>query len=131
MILEHMGHAVELAHSGPEGLVAARRFRPEVVLCDIGLPGLDGYEVAKALRQQVGFDTMYLVGISGYAQDERRARESGFNAYLTKPVDFNDLERMLAQLKAKAEVDSGCTEAESTDQVPVDSTSNLENANSR
>jgi signal transduction histidine kinase/ActR/RegA family two-component response regulator/PAS domain-containing protein len=118
MILEYMGHAVEVAHTGPEGLMAARSFRPEVVLCDIGLPGLDGYEVAKTLRQQVGLDTMYLVGISGYAQDERRARESGFNAYLTKPVNFDDLERMLAQLKAEAEVESGRTEAESTDQVP-------------
>jgi CheY-like chemotaxis protein len=102
MLLEHIGHTVEVALSGPDGVEAARKFLPEVV-CDIGLPGLDGYAVAQALREQVGLRDTYLIGVSGYAQNEQRGRESGFDAYLTKPVDFDELERMLATLGGRAE----------------------------
>ena len=80
------------------GLEAARKFRPEIVLCDIGLPGLDGYRVAAALRQQVGLTEAQLIAVSGYAQDERRAQAAGFNAHIMKPVDFTKLELLLATL---------------------------------
>jgi two-component system CheB/CheR fusion protein len=101
MLLEQMGHTVEVAYNGMDGMdgiEAARRFRPDVVLCDIGLPQLDGYALAQTLRQKVGLEGSFLIGVSGYAQDERRAAEAGFNAHLLKPVDFNEVERLLAKL---------------------------------
>jgi CheY-like chemotaxis protein len=95
--LTQTGHAVELAHSGPDGIETASRFRPDVVLCDIGLPGLDGYGVARLLRQDPASHGMYLIAVSGYGQeaDQRRATDEGFDAYLTKPIDLKKLERIL------------------------------------
>ena len=90
-LLEMSGHTVEIAFSGPEGVEAARRFQPEVVLCDIGLPGLDGYRVAEALRLEVGLRDALLIAMSGYAEDARRARDSGFNEYVLKPISFDKL----------------------------------------
>jgi CheY-like chemotaxis protein len=97
MLLSQAGHALELAHSGPEGIETARRFKPDVVLCDIGLPGLDGYGVARLLRQEPAAHGMYLIAVSGYGQeaDQRRALDEGFDAYLTKPIDLKKLERIL------------------------------------
>jgi CheY-like chemotaxis protein len=97
--LVHAGHVVDLAHSGVDGIEAARRFRPEVVLCDIGLPGLDGYGVAQVLRKEPGPHAMYLIAVSGYGQEaeQRRALDGGFDAYLTKPIDLTKLGRLLAQ----------------------------------
>jgi len=80
-------------------VAAARRFRPEVVLCDIGLPGCDGYEVARALRQDPATASARLIAISGYGQeeDERRSHEAGFERHLTKPVHPADLQHLLAE----------------------------------
>ena len=77
----------------------ARRFRPDIVLCDIGLPGLDGYAVARLLRKEPGLTGVYIVAVSGYGQntDQRRASKEGFNAYLTKPIDFKKLEKLLTE----------------------------------
>jgi CheY-like chemotaxis protein len=93
------GHEVELAATGPAGVAAARRFRPEVVLCDIGLPGCDGYEVARALRQDPATASARLIAISGYGQeeDERCSHEAGFERHLTKPVHPADLQHLLAE----------------------------------
>jgi CheY-like chemotaxis protein len=94
------GHAVEVAHDGLDGIDAARRFRPEVLLCDIGLPGIDGNSIARALREESSFKNTYLIAVSGYVQDsdQQRALKAGFNAYLTKPIDFNKLERLLRKV---------------------------------
>jgi two-component system CheB/CheR fusion protein len=83
------GHEVQVAFSGPTALEAAAAFAPEVVLLDIGLPGLDGYEVARSLRQQRRTAKATLVALTGYGQEEDRrlAREAGFDHHLTKPVD--------------------------------------------
>ncbi len=97
LILEHMGHTCKAVQSGSQALKMAPVFSPDVVLCDIGLPEMDGYEVVNALRQQRGLEGTYFVGISGYGRDEQRAREAGFHAYLTKPVDFAQLEHALAR----------------------------------
>ena len=70
--LRYLKHPVEVASSGPEGLEKARAFRPEVVLCDIGLPGMDGYDVAKAFRADPGLRTTFLVALTGYALPEER-----------------------------------------------------------
>ncbi len=95
--LELDGHRVDTAESGRRGLEVALSRRPEVVLIDIGLPGIDGYEVARRLRQELGPDVM-LVALSGRGQhdDHRRARDAGCDRHLLKPVDRADLRRVLA-----------------------------------
>jgi PAS domain S-box-containing protein len=92
-----LGHEVEVAHTGPEGVEAARRRPPEVVLCDIGLPGLDGYGVARAIRQDATTAGARLIAITGYGSDEdrRRSQDAGFDLHLTKPVDPADLQPLL------------------------------------
>jgi CheY-like chemotaxis protein len=79
-----------------------------VVLCDIGLPGMNGYEVAAALRREPIFHGARLIAVSGYAQeeDQRRCREAGFDMHLTKPVDFEELRRLLEVTPKLAEVES-------------------------
>jgi CheY-like chemotaxis protein len=97
VLLGLLGHDVEVVHSGPEGVEAARRRPPEVVLCDIGLPGLDGYGVARALRQEPTTAAARLIAVTGYGSDEDRrlSREAGFDLHLTKPVDPADLQPLL------------------------------------
>ena len=98
MLLELIGHEVEVAFDGADGLAKARASRPEVVLCDIGLPGMDGYAVARALRAAPETASAFLIALTGYGQDDdrRRALEAGFDAHLTKPADLEDLRRLLA-----------------------------------
>ena len=100
MFLRELGHQVEIANNGPSGISIAERIKPEVVLCDIGLPAVDGYEVARLLRQKKELGEICLVAVSGYGQDQdkRRALEAGFNAHFAKPVDFQKLQRLLAEL---------------------------------
>jgi signal transduction histidine kinase/CheY-like chemotaxis protein len=91
-------HEVRTAHDGPTALEEAATFRPEVVLLDIGLPKMDGYEVARRLRGQDGFQKALLVALTGYGQEEdrRRAAAAGFDAYLVKPADPAALHDLLA-----------------------------------
>jgi two-component system CheB/CheR fusion protein len=106
MLLELAGHQVALAYNGAEGVEQARAFRPEVVLCDIGLPGdLDGYGVARALRADPSMGSAHLIALTGYGQEEDklRAREAGFEAHLTKPIDPDTLERIIAEGPAPPE----------------------------
>ncbi len=88
-VLRALGHDVRTAHDGPAGLEAAADFRPDVALLDIGLPGLDGYEVARRLRRQPSFRSLVLAAMTGYGQegDRRKARDAGFDHHLVKPVD--------------------------------------------
>jgi signal transduction histidine kinase/CheY-like chemotaxis protein len=96
-LLRSWGHRVEEASGGAEGLEIARRRRPEVVLIDLGLPGIDGYEVARALRAGPGGTGLLLVAVTGYGRgtDRRRAQEAGFDAHLTKPVSPPELAALL------------------------------------
>jgi signal transduction histidine kinase len=91
-----LGHAVETASDGASAIEKARANPPDIVLCDIGLPGMSGYEVAKALRG--GGKRLRLFAVSGYAQPEdvKKALEAGFDAHLAKPLKIEDLERLLA-----------------------------------
>jgi len=95
-ILEHEGHTVHTAADGPSGLAAILRYRPDVALVDIGLPGLDGYRLAERLRF-AGLRT-YLVAVTGYglAEDKKRARASGFDAHITKPAAMDELIRLVS-----------------------------------
>jgi len=98
--LEIGDHEVCLAHSGPEGLEKVCTFRPHVVVCDIGLPGMDGYEVARAIRSDPAQRSTRLVALTGYASpdDRQRARDAGFDRHLGKPPDFDALLQMLHEL---------------------------------
>ena len=97
LLLESWGHRVEQASGGAEGLDIVRLKRPEVVLVDLGLPGVDGYAVARALRAEPGGEAFLLVAITGYgrASDRRRALDAGFDAHLTKPVSPQELTAIL------------------------------------
>jgi CheY-like chemotaxis protein len=92
-----MGHEVATAHDGTDGLHAARRFRPEWIFLDIGLPGMDGYEVFRRLRQDEATKNARIVAVTGYGQDDDRhqALAEGFDDYLTKPLDQSALVALL------------------------------------
>ena len=94
------GHVTEPVYSAREALVRAAPFRPDVVLLDLGLPEMDGYEVARRLRTLTGLSGARMVALTGYGQSEdvRRSREVGFDHHLTKPVDFVALEAVLGGL---------------------------------
>jgi CheY-like chemotaxis protein/anti-sigma regulatory factor (Ser/Thr protein kinase) len=100
-LLKLLGHEVHVAHDGPAALRATADVRPEVVFLDIGLPGMDGYEVARRLRRP-GRTEALLVALTGYGQEEdrRRSREAGFDHHLVKPVDPAVLEELLAAAAA-------------------------------
>ena len=97
MLLEMSGNAVRLAYDGPSALQAAIDYRPDVVLLDIGLPGLDGFEVAQQIRRQVALKGMVLVALTGYGQDtdRQRSQDAGFDYHLVKPASFDEIEKIL------------------------------------
>ncbi len=96
-VLSLAGHVVEVAFDGPTALDSVRLHRPSVVFCDIGLPGMSGYEVARRLRASAG-SGLRLIAVSGYAQpqDVTRAMEAGFDGYVAKPCNPAELDRLLA-----------------------------------
>jgi CheY-like chemotaxis protein len=98
MLLQMMGHETRTAYDGLEAAQAAATFRPDVVLLDIGLPKMNGYEVARQIRQQRWGEGMALIALTGWGQEEdkRRALEAGFDHHLTKPVEAAALEKLLA-----------------------------------
>ncbi len=101
MLLRLWGHEVAVAHDGPAALRAAEARPPQVALLDIGLPGMDGYELARRLRSRPGPGRAVLVALTGWGQEEdrRRSREAGFDHHLVKPVDLSDLRELLAQVE--------------------------------
>jgi CheY-like chemotaxis protein len=96
------GHEVTTAHDGLQGVEYARTFRPEVILMDIGLPQLNGYEAARDIRQEPWGKNIFLIAVTGFGQDEdrRRSFEAGFNYHFVKPIDFVELEKKLSELAA-------------------------------
>ena len=96
-LLQMSDHEVELAFDGPSALVAARAWRPDVVILDIGLPGLNGYEVAKRLRKDAEFGQAILIAVTGYGHesDRQNSRDAGFDHHLTKPTDYAELEKLI------------------------------------
>src|SRR5262249_33522421 len=91
------GHETRMAFDGPSALTAAGEFRPTVVLLDIGLPGMSGYEVARCLRQNVSHRDLLLIAVTGYGQEEDRqqARDAGFDYHFVKPMDPDVLHELL------------------------------------
>jgi PAS domain S-box-containing protein len=104
MLLHLMGHEVEKAYDGTVGIGIARRLRPEVVICDIGLPGpMDGYAVAEILRKEFPRGSAFMIALTGYGQhqDQQRSHEAGFDFHVTKPADPKELEKLLASLSSQ------------------------------
>jgi PAS domain S-box-containing protein len=101
MLLRLEGQEVRVAYDGPTALGLARDFRPRLVLLDIGLPGMDGYEVARRLRQQPGLGGVVLVALTGWGQEEdrRKSQEAGFDHHLVKPAGLEELQQLLGALK--------------------------------
>jgi DNA-binding response OmpR family regulator len=97
MLLRMSGNEVYTAHDGLEAVEAAATFRPDVVLLDIGLPKLNGFEAARRIRAQQGGAAMLLIALTGWGQEEdrRRTKEAGFDHHITKPVEFNVLQKLL------------------------------------
>lgn len=93
LLLKLKGYEVVLAQDGPGALEIAASFHPHIVLLDIGMPGMDGYEAARVLRQQPGGDALILVALTGWGRenDFRRSQEAGFDRHFVKPVDVDAL----------------------------------------
>jgi PAS domain S-box-containing protein len=115
MLLQLQRHEVNVVHDGREAFEAVRRYQPEIVFIDIGLPGMDGHEVARRLRQEYSREKLALVAMTGYGQDEyrRKSQEAGFDAHMVKPVDLNEIQTFLTRggparrMADKAEGDAG------------------------
>jgi len=101
MLLKFLGADVHIAHDGPAALTAIEKYLPDVVLLDIGMPGMDGFEVAKRIRQQPEFEHITLIALTGWGQDDdrRRTREAGFDHHLIKPADIAALQSLLISLE--------------------------------
>jgi signal transduction histidine kinase/ActR/RegA family two-component response regulator len=97
-LLRCVGNDVRIVHDGAQAVEEAAAFRPDLVLLDIGMPRMNGYEAARAIRQQSWGKQMFIAAVSGWGQDEdkHRAIEAGFDRHLTKPVDFDELEKLVA-----------------------------------
>jgi CheY-like chemotaxis protein len=103
LLLLASGHKVRTAYDGPSAVEAARVYRPDVAFLDIGLPGLNGYEVARAIRLQSENEKVVLVAMTGYGQetDRKLSKEAGFDHHLVKPADFDKVKQILAAVVAK------------------------------
>jgi CheY-like chemotaxis protein len=99
-LLERRGHRVTVVHTGADGLAAARQQHFDLVLCDLGLPDITGYEVARRIRADPEAQPARLVAHSGYSRDVdcQQSMEAGFDAHLTKPMAISDLENVLCEL---------------------------------
>jgi CheY-like chemotaxis protein len=99
-LLEMLGHASQVAHSGPAALEAMQAFRPQLVLLDLGMPHMNGYQVAEAIRRDGRFDQPLLAALTGWggSKDREQTRAAGFDLHLTKPVDLADIRKLLASV---------------------------------
>ena len=97
ILLNSLGHEVQTANDGRQALDAVESFKPDIVFCDLGLPTIDGYEVARRVRQLRDHDGIKLVALTGWGQDEdrQRTREAGFDHHLVKPVGVKTLRDLL------------------------------------
>ena len=104
LLLQYDGHETRVAHDGPEALKAAEEFRPEFVFLDIGIPGMNGYEIARRLKRVANRRKLFLVAVTGWGQpsDFEQSKEAGFDLHLVKPVDSNRVKRLLENPPVKA-----------------------------
>ncbi len=105
-LLEMQNHTLEIAHDGRSGLEKSLKFEPEIVICDIGLPGdFDGYDVAKSFREDERLKSVFLIALSGYGQKEdvQQSIQSGFDFHLVKPPDFDKLFDLIEEFEKSHE----------------------------
>ncbi len=102
ILLEAAGHVVRIAGDGHSALAVAKEFRPDVILLDIGMPGVSGYEVARQLRELAAFADVRLIAVTGYgrAEDVQQSFDAGFDDHLTKPVNPDVLRSVIAGTRA-------------------------------
>jgi CheY-like chemotaxis protein len=100
LMLKIMGHDVRTAHDGLKAVESAAEFRPDIVLLDIGLPRLNGYDACRRIRKQPWGESMVIIALTGWGQedDKRRSKDAGFNFHMVKPIDPAALEKLLAGL---------------------------------
>lgn len=98
MLLRTQGHQVETAYDGKTGMKIAQKQQPEIAFLDIGIPEMNGFELAHQLRQHFSSEKLTLIALSGYDQKEQRIREAGFNDFLLKPVDLDKITTLLSKL---------------------------------
>ena len=105
MVLRMWGHDVQVALDAAAGLEVAERLAPDVIVSDVGLPGMDGYELARRLRAHPKFGRAVLIALSGYARDEdkRRALAAGFDHHFVKPPDLDALAELLGRVQLASE----------------------------
>lgn len=98
--LSMIGYKSRVALNGEEGLALAKKDKPKVIICDIGMAGMDGYEVAEYIRNEIDLQDLYLIAMSGYCspEDIRRSKEAGFDKHLSKPVDFRLIKELVDEL---------------------------------
>jgi CheY-like chemotaxis protein len=112
LLLELQGHEVQVAHAGPAALKLANEGRPDVILLDIGMPGMNGYEVARQLRGQGAFADTLLIAVTGYgrASDVKQTESAGFDYHLVKPIDYDKLQSLLAARSRRHRLDASASE---------------------
>jgi len=103
MLLSLDGHDVCIANCGTDGLNLAQRFHPDIILCDIGLPKMDGYQIMRAIRRDKQLSQVYAIALTGYGRDTDRAdaKEAGFDMHLTKPLDYDNLRDIIKLVHPK------------------------------
>jgi CheY-like chemotaxis protein len=105
MLLRLLGAEVRIFYNGADALDALPFFQPSIILLDIGMPELDGYEVARRIRAHPGFQNVTLIALTGWGQDEdrRRSQAAGFDYHLIKPADMKELETVLASVERRGQ----------------------------
>jgi len=103
-VLRLLGNQVETAYDGETGIQLAHKLQPHMILLDLAMPGMDGFEARKRLREQSGASRAYLVAMTGFGneEDKRRTRDAGFDAHLTKPVELESLVALLNEARTRA-----------------------------
>jgi CheY-like chemotaxis protein len=114
LLLELQGHEVKVAHAGQAALKIASEAQPDVILLDIGMPGMNGYEVARQLRGQSAFADTLLIAVTGYgrASDVKQTQSAGFDHHLVKPIDYEKLQSLLAARSRQRTENIGHSRAE-------------------
>ena len=112
VILNHLGHSVRVTHDGTSAIAVAQEFKPELILMDIGMPGLDGYETCERMRKEDWSAGSYIVALTGWGQEEdkRKAKRAGFDKHLVKPVDRKTLMEVVASAKQGRKAEPGAEE---------------------
>ncbi|WP_192804917.1 PAS domain-containing hybrid sensor histidine kinase/response regulator [Noviherbaspirillum aerium] len=102
-LLQFRHHTVEMAHDGPQALALARDLKPDLALLDIGMPGMNGYEVARAIRSTPDLERTVLVAVTGWGarEDRERSRDAGFDHHLTKPINLEVLDKLVVDVESK------------------------------